>query len=131
MIMKLNIFNGAGSLIKTTIIRLIQFFPVYGLIFVAYGDRFLPYPLNSWSYNTRTTINQIMLGSFPDDKLENNKYNNKKSDQLIEDIEKKLVPAGDNFKYEDTGWDIDIIPTILSFVLCHWSFVFASILRFT
>lgn len=86
---KPNLLNGAGSLFKSVVIKLVQFFPVYGIIFIAYGDRFLPPPMSNWSYTSRTSINQILLGSFPGDAIKNNKYNNKKSDKLIEDLENK------------------------------------------
>ena len=86
---KPNLFNSAGSFVRSITVRLIQFFPVYGIIFIAYGDRFLPPPMSQWSYTSRTTINQILLGSFPEDALQNYKYNNKKGDKLIEEIEKK------------------------------------------
>ena len=87
--MKPNQLNGTGNLVRNITIKLIQFFPVYGIIFIAYGDRFLPPPMSNWSYTSRTSINQILLGSFPTDAIKNNKYNNKKSDQLIEEVENK------------------------------------------
>lgn len=34
--------------------------------FITVGDRFLPKPLNSYSQNTRQTLNQMILGLFPD-----------------------------------------------------------------
>jgi len=34
------------------------------LVFVGFGDKFLPQPLSGASYNTRTAINQWMTGSF-------------------------------------------------------------------
>lgn len=41
--------------------------PIYlllALLFVGLGDKFLPQPLSGMSYNTRTTLNQWMTGSF-------------------------------------------------------------------
>lgn len=35
------------------------------LIFIAVGDKFLPKPLSTYSTQTRNTLNQMMLGSFP------------------------------------------------------------------
>ncbi|RUT02480.1 hypothetical protein DSM106972_059580 [Dulcicalothrix desertica PCC 7102] len=35
------------------------------LIFVGFGDSFLPKPLSTASYQTRTTINNIVIGMFP------------------------------------------------------------------
>jgi len=93
MIMKIGLnlkfFNGFGSLLGGMAIRLVKFFPVYVIIFIAYGDKFLPSPLNQWSYNTRTTINSVLVGSFNENILQNNKYNNKKSDEIIKQIENK------------------------------------------
>lgn len=81
--------NGFGGLLKKIGIKLIQFFPLYMLIFIAYGDKFLPSPLNDFSANTRNTINGILVGAFNGDMLENSKYNNKKSDKAIEELEKQ------------------------------------------
>jgi hypothetical protein len=46
-------------------------------IFIGVGDRFLPSPLSSISLNTRTSINQLLVGlspklksQNPDDKME-------------------------------------------------------------
>lgn len=87
--MNLKFLNGFGSLMGGMGLRLIKFFPVYIIIFIAYGDKFLPRPLNQWSYNTRTSINSVLVGSFNKDILKNNKYNNKKADELIKEIENK------------------------------------------
>ncbi|OKH52988.1 hypothetical protein NIES2101_12955 [Calothrix sp. HK-06] len=35
------------------------------LIFVGFGDSFLPKPLSTASYQTRTTINNFVIGMFP------------------------------------------------------------------
>ena len=35
-----------------------------GLIFIGFGDKFLPQPLSGTSLKTRTALNQMMLGSF-------------------------------------------------------------------
>ncbi len=35
------------------------------LIFIGFGDSFLPKPLNTASYQTRTTINNFVIGIFP------------------------------------------------------------------
>jgi hypothetical protein len=35
------------------------------LIFVGFGDSFLPKPLSTASFNTRTTINNFTIGLFP------------------------------------------------------------------
>ncbi|BAZ11843.1 hypothetical protein NIES4071_36690 [Calothrix sp. NIES-4071] len=38
---------------------------ILGLIFVGFGDSFLPKPLSTASYQTRTTINNFVIGMFP------------------------------------------------------------------
>ncbi|WP_373478857.1 hypothetical protein [Geminocystis sp.] len=80
--------NGFGGLLGKLAILLGKFFPIYILIFIAYGDSFLPSPLSDLSYNTRTKINEVLLGSVNTDKLKNNKYNNKKNDKVVEDTMK-------------------------------------------
>lgn len=85
--MNLKFLNGFGSFMGGMGLRLLQFFPIYMIIFIAYGDKFLPSPLNQWSYNTRTTINSVLVGSFNQDMLKNNKYNNKKSDEVLKQFE--------------------------------------------
>ncbi len=44
---------------------------VLGLIFIGMGDAFLPKPLSTISKNTRTRINNILLGFTPDPKIKN------------------------------------------------------------
>ena len=39
---------------------------IAGLIFVGFGDKFLPQPWSAYSKNTRETINQKLLGAVPD-----------------------------------------------------------------
>ncbi len=38
---------------------------ILGLLFITLGDRILPQPLNDASRNTRTSINQFLIGLFP------------------------------------------------------------------
>jgi hypothetical protein len=89
--MKVNLkfLNGFGGLLSNIGIKLVQFFPLYMLIFIAYGDKFLPSPLSDFSANTRNTVNGILMGTLNEDMLENNKYNNKKTDKIIEEMEKQ------------------------------------------
>ena len=90
--MKLQILNGAGSLIQAIVLKLIQFFPIYFLVFFAYGDRFLPSPANYWSYKVRTTVNNILVGSFEtnlEDNFENSKFNNNRVNKIINDVEEE------------------------------------------
>ena len=86
---KLNIINGFGNFIRSFTMKLLLFFPIFGIVFIGWGDRFLPTPLNSWSVNARARLNNILIGSFMDDFIKNSDYNNKKSDKLIEEVEKK------------------------------------------
>ncbi|BAQ60680.1 hypothetical protein GM3708_1086 [Geminocystis sp. NIES-3708] len=65
-----------------------KFIPVYIIVFIAYGDRFLPSPLSDFSFQIRTSINQTLVGSLNKDTFKNDKYNNKKSDEVIKQIEK-------------------------------------------
>lgn len=81
--------NSFGSFVRTTTIKLLQFSPLILIVFVAWGDRFLPAPLNSWSYSTRSQVNGVLKNSFGDDAIKNDSYNNKKSDRLVDEIEKE------------------------------------------
>lgn len=79
-------------IIRNLGLKLLQFSPVLMIIFIGYGDRFLPSPMNNWSYNIRTGINNTLINGFEkqaDEHLKNNKYNNKKIDKVIEDVEQK------------------------------------------
>jgi len=38
---------------------------VLTLIFIAVGDRFLPKPLSTASFQTRTSVNNFLVGLFP------------------------------------------------------------------
>ncbi|MDJ0676856.1 MAG: hypothetical protein QNJ36_16005 [Calothrix sp. MO_167.B42] len=38
---------------------------IFLLIFIGFGDNFLPKPLNNASFHTRTTINNFIVGMFP------------------------------------------------------------------
>lgn len=35
------------------------------LVFIGFGDKFLPQPLSTASFQTRTTINNFVIGMFP------------------------------------------------------------------
>ena len=56
------------------------------LLFITLGDRVLPEPYNTMSYSTRTQIHQFFVGLLPDSTL-NKGYDNKRSDELIEQME--------------------------------------------
>lgn len=87
---KLKFFNGFWGLFKRIGLKLTQLSPLYILVFIAYGDAFLPKPLSDASFTTRTTINKIFTGLIDEDMLENNKYNNQKTDELMEKTEKTI-----------------------------------------
>jgi hypothetical protein len=55
------------------------------LIFIGFGDKFLPQPLSGASWQTRTTINQWLLGLFPNKEF---KKLNEQREKEIEDLEK-------------------------------------------
>lgn len=38
---------------------------IVGLIFIGFGDSFLPKPLSTVSYQTRASINSFVIGMFP------------------------------------------------------------------
>lgn len=42
---------------------------VFSLFFIAVGDRMLPSPMSDASRNVRASINQTMLGLFPQSKI--------------------------------------------------------------
>jgi hypothetical protein len=95
--MKLNLkftfLHGFWSLLGNISVKVISFIPLYILIFIAYGDGFLPEPLANASYQTRTKINQILLGTFMEkviDNIENDKYNHQKIDKITEETEQQF-----------------------------------------
>lgn len=94
--LNLKFFNGFGGLVKKIGLKLTQLSPLYILIFIAYGDNFLPKPLSDASFATRNTINRILTGLINDDMLENTKYDHKKTDQVIEKTEKDYLDGKKN-----------------------------------
>ncbi|BAY31319.1 hypothetical protein NIES2107_31780 [Nostoc carneum NIES-2107] len=56
------------------------------LIFVGFGDSFLPKPLSSASLQTRTAINQFVVGLFPNWHPKTNP--NSRTERALDDIEK-------------------------------------------
>ncbi|BAY22138.1 hypothetical protein NIES2100_19010 [Calothrix sp. NIES-2100] len=55
------------------------------LIFVGFGDSFLPKPLSTASLHTRTTINQFFVGLFPDWEPKTNPYS--RTERALENTE--------------------------------------------
>jgi hypothetical protein len=56
------------------------------LIFVGFGDSFLPKPLSTASLQTRTKINQFVIGLFPAWQPRTNP--NARTEKALDDIEK-------------------------------------------
>ncbi|MFQ4142697.1 hypothetical protein [Chlorogloeopsis sp. ULAP02] len=52
------------------------------LIFVGFGDSFLPKPLSTFSLQTRTAINNTVIGWFPKWTLKTNPY--KRTEKALE-----------------------------------------------
>jgi hypothetical protein len=59
---------------------------IVGLIFVGFGDSFLPKPLSTASYQTRTTINNFVIGMFPTWQPKTNPH--KRTQEAIEQTNK-------------------------------------------
>ncbi|UBF29370.1 hypothetical protein K9N68_16950 [Kovacikia minuta CCNUW1] len=73
----------------TTMIRLKTAIPillVLTLIFVGFGDQFLPQPLKGASYKTRTALNQMMESSFKVWQPKSKPYG--RTEKALEDAEK-------------------------------------------
>ncbi len=64
--------------------NLIGIFIFLFLVFVFVGDRFLPKPLSTYSYQTRTQLNQLMMGLLPSKGPRNmNEEREKKLDEQV------------------------------------------------
>ncbi len=57
-----------------------------GLLFVGMGDNFLPEPLSNVSSNTRSSVNQFLMGLFPDKEPINA---NERTEKVIDKLEEK------------------------------------------
>jgi K+-transporting ATPase A subunit len=66
-------------------VLLLKLSPLIAVIFISTGDKFLPSPLSDYSVQARTNINNFLLDLFPKDV--DNRYNNKRSDEIIKQIE--------------------------------------------
>lgn len=65
--------------------------PLVLLIFIGFGDRFLPKPLSDYSAKTRHGINNFVIGMFPDKNLKN-PY--QKSDDAVKQAEDDMKRSG-------------------------------------
>lgn len=86
---KIKFLSGFWGMLGNFSLTLCKFIPVYIIVFIAYGDRFLPSPLSDASFNIRNGVNQALVGSLNKDSFKNDKYNNKKHDKIIEEVQKK------------------------------------------
>ncbi len=57
------------------------------LIFIGFGDSFLPQPLSSASLNTRTAINNFVVGMFPSWQPRTNPH--QRTEEALKGTEKK------------------------------------------
>lgn len=55
------------------------------LIFVGFGDSFLPKPLSNYSFQTRNTINQFVIGLFPQWRPKTKPY--ERTEQELENLQ--------------------------------------------
>ncbi len=65
---------------------IISFLFILSLIFIAYGDSFLPQPLSTASWQTRTAINSFVIGMFPSWRPKEKPY--ERTEKAIDDTEK-------------------------------------------
>ncbi|MBE9223373.1 hypothetical protein IQ215_11760 [Cyanobacterium stanieri LEGE 03274] len=71
-------FHSASFLLKTS--------PFLLIIFIAFGDRILPEPYGKTSVNIRKSITNALSIEDSSDTLENSKYNNRRSDKIVDEI---------------------------------------------
>lgn len=76
------------SLCFQSMFFLLKTSPFLVVIFIGFGDQFLPAPLNKTSYNLRTSITKALSIEEDSEVLENNKYNNKRTDKILEELSK-------------------------------------------
>jgi hypothetical protein len=56
------------------------------LLFIAIGDRLLPKPLSTASLQTRTTLNNYLMGLFPQKRFRNP---NQKTEKAVQQLEQR------------------------------------------
>ncbi|MDJ0796991.1 MAG: hypothetical protein QNJ51_09170 [Calothrix sp. MO_167.B12] len=61
-------------------------FIVLLLIFIGFGDSFLPKPLSTASFQTRTTINNFVVGIFPTWEPKTKRY--ERTEKALEEAQK-------------------------------------------
>ncbi len=57
------------------------------LLFIGFGDNFLPEPLKSASFKTRTSLNQFVVGLVPN--WQPKTKPNERTEKAVEEIERK------------------------------------------
>ncbi|AUC59693.1 hypothetical protein AA637_00415 [Cyanobacterium sp. HL-69] len=60
--------------------------PLLLIVFIAFGDQFLPEPLSKTSYHLRTSITSALSIEEKSDVLDNSKYNNRRGDKIVEEL---------------------------------------------
>lgn len=78
--------NDMSTLLLHTMIFLLKSSPFLLVIFIGFGDQFLPQPLSKTSRDIRNSITNILSIDENSKVLENNKYNNNRTDQIIKDL---------------------------------------------
>ncbi|AFZ47707.1 hypothetical protein Cyast_1751 [Cyanobacterium stanieri PCC 7202] len=80
------ITNDISSLCVHSMLFLLKTSPFLLVIFIGFGDQFLPQPLSKTSRDVRNSITNALSIGENSEVLENNKYNNNRSDQIIKDL---------------------------------------------
>lgn len=62
------------------------------LLFIGWGDNFLPKPLSNYSRNTRHKIEQFLIGSFPETEDAKNLSGQTQNQERIQEIENQFKP---------------------------------------
>jgi hypothetical protein len=59
---------------------------IVALLFISIGDRVLPQPLSTYSFNTRTSLNNFLSGLFPQKRFKNP---NDRTEKAVEQLQKR------------------------------------------
>jgi len=78
--------SNSRFLVSATVIFLIKYSPIIFLVFMAYGDQFLPEPLNKFSRDTRTTVNDILTIGSDEDSSQPHRNRPRKTDEILENM---------------------------------------------
>lgn len=65
-------------------------FIILALLFISIGDRLLPQPFSTYSWNTRTQMNDLLLGLFPRKKIERP---SQKREDAMQQFEHRVDPS--------------------------------------